>query len=432
MKGLVVEVSLLGQQMGALSWAQDGYGRFEYYPQFIQLGLEVSPLIMPLGGSKGRVYAFPENIGPCFGGLPGLIADALPDRYGTEQIDAYLSARGIPYMDITPLERLCYVGKRAMGALEFQPSERLAQLDESSRLDIADLVSVAQEVFKRKDSFQTLLEQEDKRIIDILRVGTSAGGAKPKAIIAYNEATGEVRSGQVKAPTDEYGYWILKFDGVGYQEHSQIHDDPQGIGQIEYAYYLMAKDCGIEMNECRLLQEGESYHFMTRRFDRTPQGDKIHMQTLAAMAHFDRDRRYAYENLFEVVRRLGLTYGEHEQAYRRMVFNVLSRNHDDHTKNHSFLMDRQGRWTLSPAYDLCYSYNPHGRFTKAHQMYINGKNIGHTAEDLLEVGRRAGIIRPNVILEQVREVVSAWGKYAQQAGVRDQFRREIEQNLLLL
>lgn len=431
MKGLIVEVSLLDDKVGALSWSPNGYGVFEYYPKFVDKGLELAPLVMPLATSKGRIYSFPTNSGHCFLGLPGLISDALPDKYGTEKIDAYLMARGIPMQEITPLDRLCYVGKRAMGALEFEPADKTIGLDESSILDIEALADVAQEVFARRDSFRSLLEQKDKRIIDILKVGTSAGGAKPKAIIAYNEATGEVRSGQVKAPTADYGYWILKFDGVGFQEHSEIHQDPRGIGQIEYAYYLMARDCGIQMNECRLLAEGDSHHFMTRRFDRTAQGDKIHMQTLAAIAHFDRDRRHTYEQLFEVIRRLGLSYKENEQMYRRMVFNVLSRNHDDHTKNHSFLMSQEGKWSLSPAYDLCYSYNPNGRFTRCHQMYLNGKNTGHTQADLLEVGRKVGIMRPALILEEIQEVVSNWKKYAHEAGVRDKFIREIESNLIL-
>lgn len=431
MKNLYVEVSLYGKKVGVADWSKDDYGRFEFYPEFVQQNLDIAPLTMPLASSRGRVYSFPQNQGNCFCGLPGLLSDALPDKYGTEKIDAFLSSRGIPMHEITALNRLCYIGKRAMGALEFEPSEYIEGLDSSAVLNVEVLVEVAQMLFDKRNSFQELLQQEDKRIIDILKVGTSAGGAKPKAIIAYNEKTGEVRSGQVEAPSVDFGYWILKFDGVGYQEHDEIHDNPKGIGQIEYAYHLMAKASGIEMNECRLLEEGDSYHFMTKRFDRGHGGEKIHVQTLAAIAHLDRDKRNSYEQLFEVMRRLNLPYNEKVEMYRRMVFNVMARNHDDHTKNHAFLMSRDGQWSLSPAYDLCYSYNPNGRFTRGHQMYLNGKNSNFSKTDLLQVADLVEVSKAKEIIEQVQEAVSNWRLFAQEAGVREDFSKYINENLIL-
>ena len=275
-----------------------------------------------------------------------------------------------------------------------------------------------------------MIRQNDKTILDILKVGTSAGGAKPKAIIAYNEQTGEVRSGQVPAP-EGFSYWLLKFDGGTYSEHHEITDNPRGIGNIEYAYHKMATACGISMSECRLLPEGDCNHFMTRRFDRTLSGEKIHMQTAAAIAHLDRDVRHSYEELFGVLRRLGLHYKDSEQLYRRMVFNVIARNHDDHTKNFSFLMDREGRWSLAPAYDLCYSYNPGGRWTSRHQLSLNGKTDGFTRRDLLAVAQAVGLRDADHIIEDVRASVAAWPDVAKDCLVRKEHIEAIGKTLLL-
>lgn len=428
-----VIVSIFGKRVGAIAWNHEGrYATFEYDPEYIKKGLDIAPLTMKLSESyPGLIYSFPENRGNCFCGLPGLISDALPDKYGTLQIDNYLSAILGSEDEITPLDRLCYIGKRAMGALEFEPSEAPAGLDESSVLNVSDLVDIAQEIFNNREAFSAKIEEGDKNIIDALKVGTSAGGAKPKAIIAYNEKTREVRSGQVKAPSNDFSYWILKLDGVDYLEHDQICDNPKGIGQIEYAYYLMAKACGINISECRLLQDGDQYHFMTKRFDRKDGGSKIHVQTLAAIAHYDRDNPCSYEKLFGVIRRLGLSYNDQEEMYRRMVFNVLSRNHDDHTKNHSFLMNEVGEWSLSPAYDLCYSYNPKGKFTQGHQMSLARKKIGFTKEDLISVGKEVGINKPEQIIDSIQEAVSRWCDYAKEAGVRDDFSKHISDNLIL-
>ena len=431
MENLIVDVKLWGQFVGSLAWdATLGMAVFEFDNRFRQSGLDIAPITMLLSTSN-RPFSFPANRTECFNGLPGLIADALPDKFGNQIITEWFARQGIPISDISPLERLCYVGQRGMGALEFEPSKASAMLNESTEIYIDELTRLAEDIFTKREAFQERMYQEDKTILDILRVGTSAGGAKPKAIIAYNEQTNEVRSGQVKAP-DGFGYWLLKFDGVTYSEHGSIMENPKGIGNVEYAYYQMAKACDIEMTECRLLEEGDNHHFMTRRFDRTNNGEKIHMQTVAGLAHLDRDQRHSYEEVFAIIRRMSLPMEASVQLFRRMVFNVVARNHDDHTKNFSFLMDKQGRWRFSPAYDLCYSYKPGGRWTGRHQLSLNGKQEDFTRQDLLTVGEKAGIRRSNEIIDEITGVVSQWRRIAQDCGVQESHLTEIERNLLLL
>ncbi len=430
---LIVDVKIWGKNVGSLIWNdKQNVAAFQYEPDFLSSRLDISPIMMPLKKSTGdRVYQFLQNRNACFGGLPGLIADSLPDKFGTQIINEWFAANGMPNEQITPLDRLCYVGKRGMGALEFEPSKKFTDLEASSVLHVEELTKLADSIFSNRNSFQEKLIQDNKEIIDILKVGTSAGGAKPKAIIAYNEQTGEVRSGQVKAP-DGFTYWLLKFDGTTYSEHDKITNNPKGIGNIEYAYYRMACDCGINMMESRLLVEKEYSHFMTKRFDRLDNGEKIHVQTLAGIAHYDRDERHSYEEAFGIMRKMNLNYTQMEEFYRRMVFNVVARNHDDHCKNHSFLMDRQGRWSLAPAYDLCYSYSPSGRWTNKHQMSLNGKQDNFTYQDLLVTGNKAGINNPGEIIEKVVEVVSRWDEYAKDCGVKEVHVKQIESNLLLL
>lgn len=433
MNDLLVDVVLYEQKVGTLAWDENrGLADFQYNPNYLKNGLDIAPLTMPIAStSRENVYAFPQNRNACFMGLPGLIADALPDKYGNQIIDEWFAAQGVAVSQITPLDRLCYIGTRAMGALEFFPNKDIKGLNDSTILRIESLVDLADKVYKDREAFRENIRQHDKTILDILKIGTSAGGAKPKAIIALNEMTNEVRSGQVMAP---YGftYWLLKFDGTTFNENGYKIEHPKGISNIEYAYYKMAVDCGISMSECRLLQERDSYHFMTKRFDRTEKGEKIHMQTLAAMAHFDRDTRHSYEEGFAVLRRLGLNFEAMEEFYRRMVFNVIARNHDDHTKNHSFLMDKTGKWSLAPAYDLCYSYSPTGRWTSIHQMSINGKQDEFSWTDLSEVGRKMDVKNVDSIIERTVEVVSAWNKYAKDCGVYDNHRELIGKNHRLL
>ena len=432
MDDLIVDVSFRNSYVGSLIWDKvNEVASFQYDDRFLNSGLDLSPIVMPLRNSAGMVYQFLQNRNNCFKGLPGLVADALPDAFGNQIINEWFASRGLTDERITPLERLCYVGKRAMGALEFEPSKAIPELDLSTQIYIDELTALAAEVFRNRAAFQSRLLRQDQKILDILKVGTSAGGAKPKAIIAYNETTNEVRSGQVTAP-EGFTYWLLKFDGGVYEEHAQISDNPKGIGNIEYACHLMAKDAGIDMMECRLLNEGDSSHFMTKRFDRTDSGEKIHIQTLSGIAHYDRDQRYAYEQAFRLMRQMQLPYIQQEEFYRRMVFNVVVRNHDDHTKNHSFIMNHKGQWRLAPAYDLCYSYNPQGKWTNRHQMSVNGKQDDFTYDDLFSVAERMGIKRGKEIIEKVVDTVSAWDKYAKEAGVKVEHTKEIKSKFRLL
>lgn len=433
MNELIVDVKLYGKNVGLLSWNDKrGLAEFQYYPDFFKTGLEVAPIIMPLKKTlMDFVYTFPSNKSRCFHGLPGMIADSLPDKYGNEIIDSWFAAHGVSDTSVTPLDRLCYIGCRAMGALEFYPSRDIKELNQSTVLKMESLADLADKVFRDREAFRENIRQEDKAILDILKIGTSAGGAKPKAIIALNEQANEVRSGQVKAPTG-FTYWLLKFDGTTFNENGSKIEHPKGIGNIEYAYYKMAVDCKIQMTECRLLPERDSYHFMTKRFDRTDNGEKIHMQTLAAMAHYDRDSLHSYEEAFRIMRKLGLNYEAMEQFFRRMVFNVVARNHDDHTKNHSFLMDKKGKWSLAPAYDLCYSYSPSGKWTSVHQMSVNGKRDDFTRTDLAEVGIRMDIKNVGLIIGEIVDVVSRWDNYAKDCGVHDNHALLIGKNHRLL
>ena len=431
MENLIVDVCIWGMKVGALVWdAAAGMAVFEYDSKFRRSGLELAPLTMPLAMGN-RPFSFPTNRTECFKGLPGLIADSLPDKFGNQIITEWFTRQGLPIGEITPLERLCYIGQRGMGALEFKPNKASAQLNESTEIYVEELTKLAEEIFTKRETFQERMCQEDKTILDILRVGTSAGGAKPKAIIAYNEQTGEVRSGQVRAPKG-FGYWLLKFDGVTYSEHGSIMENPKGIGNVEFAYYQMAKACGIEMVECRLLDEGDNHHFMTRRFDRTNDGEKIQMLTAAGLAHLDRDQRHSYEEIFGIVRRMNLPMEASVQLFRRMVFNVVARNNDDHTKNFSFLMDNNGRWRLAPAYDLCYSYNPDSRWVSRHQLSLNGKQDDFTRNDLLVVGENMGIRQCGEIIDEIVDVVAQWKRFATDCGVRDSHIAEIDKNLILL
>ncbi|MBR1873040.1 MAG: type II toxin-antitoxin system HipA family toxin [Bacteroidales bacterium] len=427
----VVEIFLWGKRVGVMSWdSERGFADFEFDESFRRSGLDVAPLTMPLSRFHS-VFSFPAHRSShCFHGLPGLVADALPDRFGNQLVTEWFAAQGKNEADITPLDRLCYVGKRAMGALEFVPAHQLEGVNESTEIYIRELMELSDSILKEREVFQEKLIRKDKSILDILRVGTSAGGAKPKAIIAWNPDTNEVRSGQVPAP-DGFSYWLLKFDGGIYQEHNEITDNPRGIGNIEYAYYRMADACKIQMTPCKLLPEGDCHHFMTKRFDRTDSGSKIHMLTAAGMAHLDRDSRHSYEEIFGILRQLSLHYDSFEQLFRRMVFNVFARNHDDHTKNFSFLMDEDGHWRLAPAYDMCYSYNPAGKWTRHHQLSLNGKTTDFTTGDLLAVADHMGIRRAHGIISEIRDTVAQWRTFAKDAGVREEHIEQIQQNLLI-
>ena len=419
----VATVSLWGQTVGAVAWdAQRGVASFEFEPAFLKSGLDVAPLMMPLDNTAaGDIFQFPTLSRDTFSGLPGLLADALPDKFGNAIIDAWLARNGRSGGDFTPVERLCYTGSRGMGALEFSPPINKT-IEEAVPVEIAELAALAQEVTTARGQLDTRLDSDGQNaMLDILRVGTSAGGARAKAIIAIN-AEGDVRSGQTDVPPG-YEHWLLKFDGVSDLELGKT----EGYGRIEYAYYLMATAAGIEMSECKLHEENGRAHFMTRRFDR-PQGRKLHMQSLCGIAHYDFNMAgaYSYEQAFQVMRRLRLSKAEALQQYRRMLFNVIARNQDDHTKNIAFLMDSDGEWRLAPAFDVIYAHNPQGNWTNQHQMTINGKRDQFVMEDLLNVGRSIGAAKPNEIFDEVRDAVSRWPKFAQQAGVDEIRIKEIQ------
>lgn len=426
----LVNIRLWGDLVGTMFWdKQNGYAVFEYDPGFERRGLEIAPLTMPLR-QRSAIFSFPAHRDiRCFHGLPGLLADSLPDDFGNQLINEWFAQKGWPVDSITPADRLCYVGKRGMGALEFEPEQSAKSLNDSSELYIRELSAYAESLFAQRASFQEALRQKDKTMLDILRVGTSAGGAKPKAIIAYNEKTGQVRSGQVKAP-DGFSYWLLKFDGGEYSEHGTLKGNPKGIGNIEYAYYNMAKACGIQMMESRLLTEGSQNHFMTKRFDRADSGEKIHVQTAAAIAHLNRDSRHSYEELFEIMRKLGCDYSEQTQLYLRMLFNVFARNHDDHTKNFSFMMSADGSWHLAPAYDMCFSYQPGGTWTGRHQLSLHGKQDDFSLQDLLSVAETVGIRNAGRLITLVRDTVARWQSFAEEAEVRKDHSDYIDRNLL--
>lgn len=407
----VAEVNLWEESVGAVAWNDDqGFAAFEYDPAFLGKQLEIAPLTLPL---RPAIYSFPELNRKTFYGLPGLLADSLPDRYGTILIEAWLLKQGRSPENFNPIERLCYMGSRAMGALEFEPA--LVKQQRSVPLEVAELVELAGKILsERKNLFVNLTDQESTALDTIFRVGTSAGGARAKAVIAWNPTTGEVRSGQVKAPKG-YEYWILKFDGV----NQDTLGDPEGYGKIEYAYHRMATTAGIDMTECRLMEEGGRVHFMTRRFDRTPTADKIHMQSLCAMGHYDFNQpgRHSYENAMSVCQQLNLGQKAVAQLFRRMVFNVLARNQDDHTRNIAFLMDRDGQWRLAPAFDVIWSFNSQGKWTNRHQMSINGKTNGFEQQDFIEIAKHYNVKKPLEILSAVGSAVRRWPEFADEAGV---------------
>ncbi len=425
----LAQVRLWGSTIGAVALDErSSTANFEYEEDFASSGIQLAPLMMPLPGSHKKVFRFPALAQQTFHGLPGLLADALPDRFGHALIDAWLASQGRAPDTFNAVERLCYVGQRAMGALEFAPVTG-PRAKASQRVDISQLVGLASRVLTQRQSFATHLSQDDPDgLRDILRVGTSAGGARAKAVIAWHPESGDVRSGQLDADAG-YQHWLLKFDGVSANRDKELAD-PQGYGQIEYAYYLMARDAGITMSECRLLEEGDRHHFMTRRFDRTDAGDKLHMQSLCAMAHFDYNAAgaYSYEQALQVMQQLNLSHAEVEQQFRRMVFNIVARNQDDHTKNIAFLMDRAGQWSLSPAFDLTFSYNPGGDWTSSHQMSLNGRRDHFTLDDFKACARLATLKRgrAEAIIEDVSAVVRRWPEYADRATVAARWRDRIQ------
>ncbi|WP_328358002.1 HipA domain-containing protein [Mycobacterium sp. NBC_00419] len=415
-------VRLWGSDIGAVSWLPDrGVGVFQYMPDFVSSGIQLAPIMMPLGPDPFEFPALPRD---AFKGLPGMLADSLPDRFGNAVIDAWVAGQGRRAGEFNPVERLCYIGTRGMGALEFNPAVVLPGAKKSHRLEIEALTQLADDVLNNRGKLAGVLKGDDddrEALEDILRVGTSAGGARAKAILAWNEKTGEFRSGQVKAG-EGFTYWLMKFDGVSNNRDKELAD-PQGFGLIEYGFSLLAVAAGIDMSDCRIHREGGRSHFMTRRFDRSAGGQKLHMQSLAALRHYDFNAAgaYSYEQAIETIRILGLPAYDVEQQFRRAVLNILIRNQDDHVKNIAFLMNRKGDWRLSPAFDVVYAYNPDGSWTHQHQMSLNGKRDRFELSDLLEFGVFCGLKRPKAedIIRDMHVHVENWMSYADEAGVAE-------------
>jgi serine/threonine-protein kinase HipA len=424
---MIAEVQLWGRTIGAVSLEEGReVAAFQYDRAFAASGIELSPVVMPL---SERVYEFPALPRNTFYGLPGLLADSLPDKFGNALIDAWLATQGRTAGSFSAVERLCYTGARGMGALEFAPVIG-PKPRKASKIEVDALVRLAGEVLTHRGDLRGHFHEagKEKALRDILSVGTSAGGARAKAVIAWNRKTNEVRSGQVAAGED-FDYWLLKFDGVAGNKDKEL-EDPKGYGAIEYAYHLMAKAAGITMSECRLLEENGRRHFMTRRFDRLAGGEKLHMQSLCALAHFDFNQAgaYAYEQALLTIRQLKLPMAAVEEQFRRMVFNLVARNQDDHVKNIAFLMNKQGEWSLAPAFDVAYSYNPSGSWTATHQMTLNGKRDGFTTEDFEACAKAALRKRGRAarIIEEVQAAVARWPEFAAQAKLADEWRDKIQ------
>jgi serine/threonine-protein kinase HipA len=427
----VAEVKIWGELAGAVRWDESQQlGYFQYASEFIQNGWDLSPIKMPI--AQGPViYSFPElrkgrhETEDTFRGLPGLLSDVLPDRYGNKLINIWLAQQGRPDNSINPVEKLSFIGTRGIGALEFEPA-LIKTGTKSFSLELESLVEVAKKMLHEREAFLTNLnKEEEKAMMEILKTGTSAGGARPKAVIAYNPKTKEVRSGQGNVPKD-FEHWLLKLDGVGGEQFGES----SGWGRVEYAYYLMATDCGIEMSECQLLEENGRAHFMTKRFDRDG-NVKHHIQSLCGLQHYDFNDMYgySYEQVFQTMRMLRLTYPEAEQMFRRMVFNVLATNYDDHTKNFSFMLKKDENWRLAPAYDLCFSFDPYNLWVSQQTLSVNGKRLNIKKEDLMTIAKDNNIKKGAKIIEDVNSVVKSWKKYAEQALVRNDLKDRISINL---
>ncbi|MDO8966800.1 type II toxin-antitoxin system HipA family toxin [Algoriphagus sp.] len=431
---IAAEVWIWGKLAGAVLWDESQQlASFEFDGDFLNSGWDIAPITMPLSQGK-RLHSFPEirrgrsDSFDTFKGLPGLLADMLPDKYGNQLINAWLVQNGRPTDSLNPVELLCFIGRRGVGALEIKPSLR-TEMAMATDLEIDSLVGMANKILNSREDFRTdLSKEEEAALTDILKIGTSAGGARAKAVIAFNPKTGEVKSGQVEAPKG-FSHWLIKFDGVTDTQFGTS----VGYGRVEMAYYLMAQAAGIQMNECRLLEENGRAHFMTKRFDRTDDGGKIHMQSLCGLRHFDFNQVgvYSYEQVFETMRMLRLPYPDAEQLFVRMVFNVLARNCDDHTKNFAFLMDQSGKWSLSPGYDICHAYRPGSMWVSAQSLMVNGKREGISDDDFLEVARKMNIKKPLEKIESVKNPIRRWQEFANEVEVEEKLRDSIQATLLV-
>jgi len=425
-------VHIWGTFAGVVRWdAARQLASFQFDKSFLDKNWDISPIKMPVSNGS-RIYNFPDLLPSkdmtedTFKGLPGLLADSLPDKYGNQLIETWLAQIGRPPNSMNPVEKLCFIGSRGMGALEFAPAQLKAGKNTFS-VEIASLVDISRKILSERKSLEINVSTGDEKAMkDLLKIGTSAGGARPKAVIAFDKKTKEVRSGQARAPKG-FEHWLIKLDGVSGTQFGDSH----GWGRVEYAYYLMAKECDIEMTECELLEEDNRAHFMTKRFDRQGNNIKHHIQTLCAIQHFDYNNiyGYSYEQVFQTMRLLRLKYPEAEQMFRRMVFNVLATNCDDHTKNFSFRLKQDGEWRLSPAYDVCYSYDPKNVWVNQQTLSINGKHRNLRKEDLMTVAKANNIKKGEKIIKEINTVVKSWKDFANRTNVRKELLQTIQDNL---
>jgi len=429
----VAEVKIWGELAGAVRWDVDNQlASFQYDKKFLTKGYDLSPIKMPVKNGN-RIYSFPElrkakdEQIATFKGLPGLLADSLPDKYGNQLINIWLARNGRPPDSMNPVEKLCFIGDRGMGALEFEPTQLKASKQTFS-IEIKSLVEIAQKMLSNREGFGVNLHQDDQKAIrEILKIGTSAGGVRPKAVIAYNKKNGKVRSGQTIAPKG-FNHWLIKLDGVSDAQFGASH----GFGRVEYAYHLMARDCNVQMMDSELFEENGRAHFMTKRFDREGNNTKHHLQTFCGIQHFDYNNLYgfSYEQLFQTMRMLKMTYPEAEQMFRRMVFNVMATNYDDHAKNFSFRLKQNGKWELSPAYDVCYSYDPKNVWVSQHTLSINGKHKEINKTDLMAVAAVNNIKKGERIIDEIKEIVCDWEQYANRVKVSSKLTSSIAKTLV--
>lgn len=421
---MIVEVKLYEETLGTIEWNYNkGSSTFQYSNEALNRRIEPSPIIMP---TQERIFETNrDHIN--FHNLPYLLSDSMPDDFGNLMMKEWLRQKNLSINDINPVDRLTYVGKRGMGALEYEPISY--KENNNYNVNVSDLLEVTKKVLEGKK--ETIYNDLDKdSLSDILRMGTSVGGARAKALIAIktdsNNNIEEIRPGDVIQP-EGYSYWILKIDGA----NEKTLGESVGMGKIEYAYYKLAKEAGIAISESILYEENNRFHFLTKRFDRTNNGEKIHMQTLGAIAGIDYkiQKVSSYETLFRVMKRLGLPYYQFEQQYRRALFNVIARNHDDHVKNFSFLMNKEGKWKISPAYDITFQYKAGGTWTNVHQSSINGKFDNFTRNDLLYLGKTFGIKKTKHILEEVITAVNQWSKIATEIDIPKKEIKYIGNNL---
>lgn len=431
----IASIKIWNELVGAVAWDSNaGFATFEYHPRFKQLGWDIAPLKMPIADNRNLFY-FPElrqernAVYDTFKGLPGMLADSLPDQYGNQLINLWLAHQGRAANSMNPVGKLCFIGTRGMGALEFEPAA-LKEYKRPFSIEIESLVEIAQKILDQRGVFTTNLNKnEEQTVLDMLKIGTSAGGARPKALIAWNELTGEVKSGQTKVPKG-FEHWLIKLDGVSDVQLGSSHE----YGKVEMAYYNMAVACGIEMMPSRLFEEHGRAHFMTKRFDRGDGDVKYHIQTFCALKHFDYNlvNSFSYEQLFQCMRELKLDYADAEQMFRRMVFNVIARNCDDHTKNFSFLLKPGGSWELAPAYDVCHAYRPNSKWVSQHALSINGKRTDITKADLLAIGESIRSKKASVIIDEINDTVNQWKEFAKEVDLKPTLRDEIGRTILNL